>query len=1191
MMLNSIPHASLNRMAGPVARPLAGQPLPLRPVETNIANTKKRAPFKRKTRNNLEWQKDLLEIYSALWNSHATAQTEEDKLTLHGFCHQSENMTSQYKRIHHVWKQLGLEDFLSRKVEPSSSELMDKINGMYPVNDDNSSEQQRSGRNRSNKKNEMRSDQEWQTLLFSLYHYLSSAKALGQKESVRSYCIKVLKDERQYRRIQDVWRSLQLEADLEANVLPESNELRAKLASRYPATTKKKASASVAENSTTARDLRPSSNSYFDHAEEATMCEGVGAFAKAGFPLEKANLKQWADAFLEADGIARGTNSIGGISMDTVERLYKQGRLKAKANVNPIDPKRAAQAESSVLNAFYHQVDAHIKLAHEIDPDVWPENRYANVPPTRIYNTDEQGPNPTHLRNPVLIPEEMLERPRLFQNTREGDGKMQFHYSVANVVRADGVQCHPHECVEGAPAPFVLISDASSSHAMDSMDKADRDRLLANQTEADVIPLNDAVLRGWFNDYQVGKKDTIVNKFGFQVRTTPTGSMLKRTFYDFLLHFSSQLPQNQGKNGLGVILFLDWHCSRECPQSLITAFFRLNILLFVLPSKTSIWSQPCDNGKNELTAKDIAMEAHKQGLFVGKTLDYLDANSIFRAGLEKNCIDQNDELRRTGSNAVASSFKKTGLYPMDYQNEGWQLAIQNFHGLNKMLKEQRRESGEPIPDIIWVTKAKPINDRECLSDEEEATIKVFLPSDDFMNGGDDTDPIEVPTLFLAFAIADQLLGKHVLDPKRDLSRPPKPTDDLEKAALKLVHYVAVTDDNHVDTTCTRSADAIARDKLETKLSVLMFGHSIMLRKRDDNSLVNLTKQSASKFMEFDNDRRASRNFTPSSFAQVLDQYYDGADDTAYALTKKDKRKGQKRARVARKKLNSSMYAEATEVADGLHLTRNLEAIIQRLRTKHPHFASQLVHLLEDEDMGMADLYDDFEAVVLDPFTTVVPVSREGVTKEISVTRVGTDVSAVGYRMETTLMKMMIDMKAKTGGAAKRRKRNRRPGTATHLGKSGVVAGILLQRQSKEEELKALEKTEKSAIDELDKLKTLHQKAVDLKTQLSDGFWKWDVVKGWRRVALARLFGVFKSGDKADAVASSLKALNLTKEKVLAKMAELEREIKSKEQTISPIVAQRREREDFMAETADYAVAPSNTCETQNDESDDDDEDD
>ena len=60
----------------------------------------------------------------------------------------------------------------------------------------------------------------------------------------------------------------------------------------------------------------------------------------------------------------------------------------------------------------------------------------------------------------------MLQKRRNFQNTPAGgDGQMQMHYSVANFVRADGVQCHPHDMVEGAPAPMVIIADPSRAIA------------------------------------------------------------------------------------------------------------------------------------------------------------------------------------------------------------------------------------------------------------------------------------------------------------------------------------------------------------------------------------------------------------------------------------------------------------------------------------------------------------------------------------------------------------------------------------------------------------------------------------------------------------------------------------------------------------------------------------------------------
>ena len=170
----------------------------------------------------------------------------------------------------------------------------------------------------------------------------------------------------------------------------------------------------------------------------------------------------------------------------------------------------------------------------------------------------------------------------------------------------------------------------------------------------------------------------MVNPFGFHVRATPSGSMLKRTFYDFMVHFKNYLPHNQGPNGRGVVCFLDWHSSRECPQSLLTYFFFWNVLLFVLPSKTSIWSQPCDCGKNELTAMSIAQAAHDQGILSSEPLDYLKANKVFRTGLEANCIALNNELRRTESNAVVSSFNKTGLKATKGQTSSVRSAYQRI---------------------------------------------------------------------------------------------------------------------------------------------------------------------------------------------------------------------------------------------------------------------------------------------------------------------------------------------------------------------------------------------------------------------------------------------------------------------------------------------------------------------------------
>jgi len=449
----------------------------------------------------------------------------------------SKQFSHDYRRIAQIWKELGLESLLEKQVPITHEEYCNLISTRFPI------ERIDGKRPRQGRQKKRRSNEEWRTLLVELYMHLSIAKANPEtNESVKSHCDNMLKDPTQCRRINDVWRKLGLNNDLEQNVCYNDSNLRNKINLEHPTT-------ATQNNERQPRNLAPESLSHFDKDEEDALCEIVAGFALLGYPLEKGNLRDICNEYLKVD--APGALGGTGVSTDTIERIYKDDNIKAKGNINPIDPKRAAQADPQVLNAFFHQLDTAIKMANECNPAIWPEDRCANVPASCIYNCNEQGPNPTKLRNPVLIPADMLQEKRIFQNTREGDGKMQFHYAVANIVRADGVQCHPYELVEGSPAPMVIMSDPSSVDELDGMEKSERDKRLSNQKATDEIRFNDAVLEGWFDCFEVGKRDAIVNKFGFQVRTTPTGSVLKRTFFDFVHHFKDNLPHNQGPGGRG----------------------------------------------------------------------------------------------------------------------------------------------------------------------------------------------------------------------------------------------------------------------------------------------------------------------------------------------------------------------------------------------------------------------------------------------------------------------------------------------------------------------------------------------------------------------------------------------------------------------------------------------------------------
>ena len=663
-------------------------------------------------RSNLQWRFIICQVYAAIFK----AKEDKKTVTLRSYCFEA-GLSHEYRRIAEHWRGLKLETFLNQKIRPDDAKLVQLIGDRFPLRQ-HLEVLQNDAIPKVGGKQRRRTDKEWRLLLTSMYTHLYIARNHGHKETVKSYCNNHLKEPDAYRRIMEVWKELNLENSLNDNLPYSSIALQEKIESKYPKlNSAKEASAEGSKQKASSRVLSAQSHSYFNQHEEDFLVESAACLARMGFPLEKNNLHLLCSNYLKADN--PGIVDSVGISLDTVQRIYKDDNMLAK-DVENIDPKRASQADPQVLNCFYHQLDAAVAMAHEVRPTTWPA-RYADMLPTCLYNTDEQGPNPTKLRNPVLIPADMLDSPRLFQLTREGDNKMPFHYSVANIVRADGAQCIPHQLIEGAPAPMVLIADPNSGASeLDTMDKQKRDKFLANQTESDdVVTFNPQTFTGWFNDFEVGARATIVNKFGFKLRATPTGSMLKRTFYDFILHFKDQLPHNQGSpEKQGVILFLDWHSSRECPQSLLLAFIKWNILVIVLPSKTSIWSQPCDNGKNETTAMDIAKASHDQGILSSEALDYETANRVFRAGLEANCLSQNDERRKTGTNAVVSSFAKTGLYPMSYENQGWNNAYKQFGLLNQLLKKKRQEEGDKIPTITWIVKPIPSENREPLSKTE-----------------------------------------------------------------------------------------------------------------------------------------------------------------------------------------------------------------------------------------------------------------------------------------------------------------------------------------------------------------------------------------------------------------------------------------------------------------------------------------
>ena len=139
-------------------------------------------------------------------------------------------------------------------------------------------------------------------------------------------------------------------------------------------------------------------------------------------------------------------------------------------------------------------------------------------------------------------------------------------------------------------------------------------KYLDNQSEADEIMLDqrylEAIVTPDDNQREISfsSLENMVNTLGINFCATRSGSIKKTNFLDFIIHFKKHLPAGYaGENGLCVILFLDFHGSRANPAALECAYNN-HILILILPSKTSIISQPNDNGTNlSLTKRIISL--------------------------------------------------------------------------------------------------------------------------------------------------------------------------------------------------------------------------------------------------------------------------------------------------------------------------------------------------------------------------------------------------------------------------------------------------------------------------------------------------------------------------------------------------------------------------------------------------------
>ena len=147
------------------------------------------------------------------------------------------------------------------------------------------------------------------------------------------------------------------------------------------------------------------------------------------------------------------------------------------------------------------------------------------------------------------------------------------------------------------------------------------------------------------------------------VRAIKNGSMTQDIFFDYCCHFVKHLPEGLGKDGKPSILFFDGHASRwNLPA--ICYLQEHSVHLFFLPSHTSVWTQPNNNGLNIRFHKYVK-DAIKCLRNIGAKNTAWFYNTVICHAWYDFLSRERQELLGTRVNVTTSCYAKTVFSPFD----------------------------------------------------------------------------------------------------------------------------------------------------------------------------------------------------------------------------------------------------------------------------------------------------------------------------------------------------------------------------------------------------------------------------------------------------------------------------------------------------------------------------------------------
>ena len=263
-------------------------------------------------------------------------------------------------------------------------------------------------------------------------------------------------------------------------------------------------------------------------------------------------------------------------TLSVVDRMMKKNKeIIQLVHGNAIDPARIRQSSVDIRDAEFFKIEQYVQLLYKMGKIPW--KTYKEIPKRNLYNADKVATNTYDHRRKVIG--SVTQMGRVFQITPGGDGRMPFHITSMLTSCASGQYKVPIEGYEGAPPPMIIHSCSASP---------EKDNPSQVQTMDGSFFQRPRYSDGLGEPYSVASSDEIKkNPWGFCVRTSASGSMTQRTFFDYCIHFVKNIPQDQGKEKQPVLLFLDGHSSRWDVSSLLY-LLQNNVYPFFLPSHTSV---------------------------------------------------------------------------------------------------------------------------------------------------------------------------------------------------------------------------------------------------------------------------------------------------------------------------------------------------------------------------------------------------------------------------------------------------------------------------------------------------------------------------------------------------------------------------------------------------------------------------